>query len=92
MWSMPTILYYLGWVSQLVVPVFAIALAIIIMTCVEGSHSVYPYLVWVCLMEFGAFINYLWWYRKPLCDDYDDWVKLSKAMIQVNKRKRHLES
>ena len=64
--SMPGILYWLGWVSQLVVPVFAIALAIIIMTCIEGSYSVYPYLVWVCLVELGDFVNYLFYYRKPL--------------------------
>ena len=60
---MPKLLYYLGWVSQLIVPGCATALAIIIMTCVEGSHNMYPYLVWVCLMQAGIFGSYLYYYR-----------------------------
>ena len=84
----PELLYWLGWVSQLVVPVCAIALAIIIMTCVEGADEVYPFLVWVCQMEFWIPVTYLYHYREPLKKDKEYWVDQRNVMIEVNARKR----
>ena len=53
---MPDLLYGLAWASQLVAPCATIIFAIIIMTCVDESYNVFPYLVFTCILESGIFI------------------------------------
>ena len=87
---MPELLYGLALVSQLVFPVAIIALAIFTMAGVEGSDLMYPFLVFICVMESGIFYSCIVYYYEPFKQDYEYWKKQRNIMIQINKRKKHI--
>ena len=51
----------------------------------------YPFLVFIGVVEGCIFYSYIVYNYEPFKRDYEYWAGLCDTMIQINKRKKHLE-
>ena len=68
-----------------------IILAACVMIWVDDTYSVYPFLTFLCIVEAGVFVSYIYYHFLPFRTEYQYWKKRRDALIQINKRLKKID-